>query len=453
MIFLKNFDLFNKLNEVVATTSTKMYDLIHYFEMPFEDKIKLLPAFFHRNYPTIFDDWCLNNIGDFEEVDEDYILPDGIYNLSQYPEAYEKYCNFLYDISYAAIHGNDNPHNLNLAILPPFLTFSYEGDVNNEWLCHFCSEFETVKNIINDKHFLGIDDIDHITITAVNDNEKIPNGYCFAYDIDDTYYNFAIGIKYGTNGVIFKSSGVKLFHSGDDEMQVIFIGNTAKNMVGFYRDEKTNVFYTLDKKISDVDFNEFKEKVINSFSINESVKTYHASIHTFDDFITTKTDIFNRVENINESVDTKTNRKFKNALLNLATLDLEDDQVRYPRTDGKKLTHLLGGNEYDLYILDRTELPLSGAFEIIICDNDDNIIGFIRGTKNRKTISFNLIHIKEEYRRNGIGTAIYEKFLDNGYIIMSDDEITDATYSMYDRLLLYGYKPIVYRDGRVGLKK
>lgn len=144
---------------------------------------------------------------------------------------------------------------------------------------------------------------------------------------------------------------------------------------------------------------------------------------------------------------------FNDALLDLATLDLEDSQVRYPKIDGKKLKFLFGSNNYDLYILDRKTLPSSGSFEIIIENNDEEIIGFIRGTKGGKIISFNLIHIKEEYRGSGIGTDIYEKFLNDGYIIKSDTEITDSTYSLYDKLVAYGYKPLIFNDGRVGLKK
>ncbi len=158
---------------------------------------------------------------------------------------------------------------------------------------------------------------------------------------------------------------------------------------------------------------------------------------------------------INEQKDFKEVERgeFQNSLLDIATLDLEDEQVRYPRVDNRKQKHLFGSNNYDLYILDRKTLPSSGAFEIIIENNDNEIIGFIRGTKDGKIISFNLIHIKEEYRGSGIGTDIYEKLLNNGFIIKSDEEITDSTYSLYDRLVLYGYKPLIFDDGTVGLKK
>lgn len=156
---------------------------------------------------------------------------------------------------------------------------------------------------------------------------------------------------------------------------------------------------------------------------------------------------FNQKHNLNE------NKEFSDALLDLTTLDLEDDQVRYPKIDKDKMNFLFGGNEYYLYILNKEELPDAGPFELTIENNDDEEIGFVRGTVKDKIISFNLIHIKEDSRRLGIGTDIYEKFLNMGYTIKSDSEISDSTYNMYDRLVKYGYTPIVFDDGRVGLKK
>ena len=163
-----------------------------------------------------------------------------------------------------------------------------------------------------------------------------------------------------------------------------------------------------------------------------------------------KTTLF---EYLKESYSITNKEDFEDKLLDLATLDLEDDQVRYPNLSNKEQNHLFGGNTYDLYIINRESLPSSGPFEISIENNDGDVIGFIRGTKSDDIISFNLIHIKEEYRGSGIGTEIYEKFLNDGYIIKSDKEITDSTYSIYTKLVLYGYTPIVFDDGRVGIKK
>jgi hypothetical protein len=86
-------------------------------------------------------------------------------------------------------------------------------------------------------------------------------------------------------------------------------------------------------------------------------------------------------------------------------------------------------------------------------DFNDNVIGFIRGTKRDKLISFNLVFLMPEERGRGIAYDIYRYFLNNGYTIKSDDEITDGTYSLYLKLLGDGFKPVVFDDDRVGLKK
>lgn len=146
--------------------------------------------------------------------------------------------------------------------------------------------------------------------------------------------------------------------------------------------------------------------------------------------------------------------EFDELLSELTTLDLEDDQVRYPRSEGRGGKYIFGGRGYSLFLLDRNELPISGPFEIIIEDsNSDDIIGFIRATKHKNIISINLIHILEEKRGWGIGSDIYEKFLNSGLIIKSDTEITDSTYSLYYRLMLNGFKPLIFNDDTVGLMK
>lgn len=144
---------------------------------------------------------------------------------------------------------------------------------------------------------------------------------------------------------------------------------------------------------------------------------------------------------------------FEEALSDLATLDLEDDQVRIPGFDEDRDSYIFRIGKIYVHIRDRDEIPSAGPFELFILDVKDQPIGFIRGTVSNKIISFNLIFINKENRGWGIGTEIYEHFLNNGYIIKSDDEITDSTYSLYLKLLKKGYLPIIFNDGRVGLKK
>ena len=272
MSYIIKYKNYKFINESSSTFTTKMLELIKYFDKSIDEHIDELPEFFERNYPNILLDWALENseyFQDDDELDEDgepiYTYPDGVYMLVYNKEAYEEYCKFLYKISNDAIYNNINDYDLNIYLIPPFLALTKESiDINDEWLVHFTHDKNNVYSILEGGHFLGVPHIDNITITSSSEDTPSPNGYCFAYTIDDAFYNFDRNSGYGTDGIIFKSNGIKVFHVGDDELQVIFIGNTAKNMIGFY--QKDNIFYTMDGKISDSRFYEFAEKVLENIS-------------------------------------------------------------------------------------------------------------------------------------------------------------------------------------------
>jgi hypothetical protein len=145
---------------------------------------------------------------------------------------------------------------------------------------------------------------------------------------------------------------------------------------------------------------------------------------------------------------------FEDALLDLRILDLEDTPRKLDY-DGEKISFLFSGKGYFANILRADGLPQSGPFEIMIEDDGtEEPIGFARGTKSGQIISFNMIHIDEDRRGEGIGTDIYENLLERGYIIKSDKQITDGAYSIYSNLAEHGgYIPLIFDDGRVGVKK
>jgi len=152
-------------------------------------------------------------------------------------------------------------------------------------------------------------------------------------------------------------------------------------------------------------------------------------------------------ENLNNIAD------FEEALDNLTTLDLEDDQVRIPEFNEDTDTYIFQLHNTYIYIRRRNDMPSNGPFELFLLDINDDVIGFLRGTKNPTTISFNLVYLNEDKRGWGIMTELYQHFLDKGYIIKSDAEITQGTQGLYLKLVNMGYKPLVFDDQRVGLKK
>jgi hypothetical protein len=76
-------------------------------------------------------------------------------------------------------------------------------------------------------------DVTMLGLTTHFKNEMKSGGYNFAYDIKnwERYASGRFGFKYGKEAVMFKASGVKVWHNGDNEEQVVFIGSTAKDIV------------------------------------------------------------------------------------------------------------------------------------------------------------------------------------------------------------------------------
>lgn len=159
---------------------------------------------------------------------------------------------------------------------------------------------------------------------------------------------------------------------------------------------------------------------------------------------------------INENaydLDTISREEFEQQLEKQNTLDLEDDQVILPHFNKNKVHFIdtLIAGEAHLMLNNQEEIQPYGPHEFFIVDNDDNIIGFSRLTKNPSQVSINLIYINEDYRGMGIASEFYKYWLDKGLSIKSDKEITSGTQAVYMSLVKQGYGFDV-KDDRAILK-
>lgn len=267
MKYIKNLSqylLFERLNSARG----KMMQLVDYFDKTIEEKENELPKFFDDNYPEILSDWGINNYEYFVELDEydseeeaieNITYPTTHYELSYYPEAEKAYKEFLIKIIDDVF--NNNPYNLNLVVLPLYVTFSYEGDVIDDWLVHFTSEKESQESILESQCFHGISNLYNLAISAGAD-EWVEDGFCFSFDLENIYENFKSGYShYGDKGILFKSNGVKLYHNGDNEHQVIFIGNQVSKLIPFWYDSDTKEFYNKNNTIRTKDSDEFFDRM------------------------------------------------------------------------------------------------------------------------------------------------------------------------------------------------
>ena len=266
-------------------SNRKMIDLVLYFRKTIEEKEEDLPRFFDQNYPYVLEDWCTENYNYFLDMDgydneedamNDITFPTTRYELQSYPEAYEEYKQFLVGIIEDFSHSN-NPYNLRSDLLPLYVTFGYEGEVEDGWIIHFTGDNENINSILKDGYFLGLSNMDNLAISAGADEmygrAEDGDGYCFGFHIDDVQENFKSGYgHYGDSGIIFKGDGIKLYHNGDDETQTIFIGNQVKNMIPFWFDSNKKEFYNKDNSIrmpfNDID--EFFERLTKETKVFES---------------------------------------------------------------------------------------------------------------------------------------------------------------------------------------
>ena len=120
---------------------------------------------------------------------------------------------------------------------PSFLYISYEGLVKNQWLIHFTKD---AYGIANNGFTQGVDDLSTLGLTTYfSDEAKKHGGYNFAYLLSDfsQYGSEGYGWKYGDECVVFRASGIEVQHHSDQEPQVIFYGNTAKDIVPLIKGE------------------------------------------------------------------------------------------------------------------------------------------------------------------------------------------------------------------------
>lgn len=116
-----------------------------------------------------------------------------------------------------------NSHNL-YDELPTWCNTHFVRLVKNEWCIHFTKD----SNSISKYGFTGgTDDIDSLAYTNAG-AEKHQEGYNFAFAIDDRNVDYN---EYGNEAVIFRTSGVEIYHYGDNQNQVIFWGPNVKSFI------------------------------------------------------------------------------------------------------------------------------------------------------------------------------------------------------------------------------
>jgi hypothetical protein len=230
---------YNLIKEYITREVVYLKD---YLSMPEEKKKEYLP----HEYSYLFDDFLIETDTEFEkpketrpsnyadEPDEEVDMFETNYELINWLEKnnkqlFDSFADYLYNrIKYNDLPIGDEEY-------PAWSYFSDSVQlVKKHWLIHFTDDAD---GIAKEGFKYGVDDMSKLGLTTrLGEFEKKYGGYNFAYTLDDFVRygrnnNRSRGYKYGKEAVVFKASGIKVYHYGDEEPQVIFYGNTANNII------------------------------------------------------------------------------------------------------------------------------------------------------------------------------------------------------------------------------
>jgi hypothetical protein len=122
--------------------------------------------------------------------------------------------------------------------IPSWYVLEYDDIIKNQWLIQFRTI--GIHDIWTTQKFTyGMTDIAKIAYSTSYSPEFKKGGlFGYAYTIEDfpkyarsSFKGGNLSYKYGKEALLFQASGLKVHHYGDQEPQVIFLNNTAKNIV------------------------------------------------------------------------------------------------------------------------------------------------------------------------------------------------------------------------------
>lgn len=153
----------------------------------------------------------LESMDDYEFTETYYSLFEN--ELSSFVDDFIEFCN-----DYLDERSWDN--------IPLYLVADYEGTVNNQWLLHMTDNLD---GISKEGFSYGVQ-MDELAYTPARGTTKYKYGagYNFAFRLCDA--NHAEG-TYGHYAVLFRASGILIYHYGDEEHQVIFYGPSAHDII------------------------------------------------------------------------------------------------------------------------------------------------------------------------------------------------------------------------------
>jgi hypothetical protein len=230
MKYFNKFDT-QQINEFLQQQERWLYN---YLNMSEEDKYIDLA----HNQPYYFFDYFEENDLEIEEMlsEEEFteiknMIDNGsqeyevVEKLSEKKDLLEKFGRYVEDTLRSEHMDSD--------LSTPFF-FGSPEIIKKQWLVHLTDH---ASDIWKDGFTHGSEEMDKLGLTTYNNHSsKKYGGYNFAYtpydfdrygDMGDHKHNF----RYGDEAILFRSSGVRAMHYGDEEYQTMFWGEYASDII------------------------------------------------------------------------------------------------------------------------------------------------------------------------------------------------------------------------------
>jgi len=225
---MKSFKTYFTENTLIqeALSNELMY-LQRYLTMPSDD----MDTNRARSNPWMIEDFV---------VETDYELPKEIighenYEIVEWLEENDKPTMIEYGqyVAKSSVYNDSSEKEL-------YDMVDYKGFVRDQWLVHFSDDASSIWR--NQKFSYGTEYSDYARLglsTHFSSNSKSHGGFNFAYLLSDVNryafdynsqpkYGYNSQPKYGSEAILFAGDGIKIYHYGDDEPQVIFDGKATR---------------------------------------------------------------------------------------------------------------------------------------------------------------------------------------------------------------------------------
>lgn len=229
--------------------SNELMHLKRYLEMSNEDKA-MNRAFSNPYMVKEYLEEEGKSFDEIEDMEEDYEIVEWLSEND--PETLVDYGEYL--VGQKEYYDSSEPELYDIV--------DYRGFVRQKWMVHFSDRADEIAADQNFKIGVPYEDYNRLALSTYFKDISKTGGFNFAYEADDVRkYAFERGTpKYGKEAVLFKGDGIKVWHEGDIEEQVIYDGLQTKKPI-------IHIQYDGDKWFVESTVN--GEKIVEKDTVNE----------------------------------------------------------------------------------------------------------------------------------------------------------------------------------------